>query len=276
MTTAPPDGAAPALPASGAASAGPVRLLRFDRAERGLHWANAALFGILMATAAVLYIGQLSALVGRREVVRQIHVWSGLLLPVPLLAALAGPWRRSVAADLAAFNRFDDEDRRWLRLALPRLRPGPTRPPRGDVRLHKFNPGQKLNAAFVGGAIVVMLATGSIMYWFGLFPLNWRTGATFVHDWTALAVGLVTIGHVRMATADPDALRSMVRGWVPAAWARHHRPRWYEAVTGQPAAPTPVATGGGGKPAAGPPSGQLVGGGGGEADGRSTGPALNG
>jgi formate dehydrogenase subunit gamma len=211
-------------------TAPPDRLPRFDPAERALHWANAVLFGVLIVTAAVLYVGQLSVLVGRRGLVRSVHVWSGLLLPVPLILALLGPWRRGVVADLVAFNRFDADDRRWLR----------SRGRDRTVRLHKFNPGQKLNAAFVGGAIVVMLATGSVMHWFSLFPLDWRTGATFVHDWTAFAIGLVVIGHLRMALGDRDALRSMARGWVPAAWARRGRPRWYEEVTGLPAGDEPT------------------------------------
>jgi len=201
------------------------RLPRFDRAERALHWANAALFGVLLATAALLYVGQLSALVGRRELVRQIHVVSGLLLPAPLFLALIGPWRRGLIADLRAFNRFDADDVRWLR----------SRGRDRSVRLHKFNPGQKLNAAFVAGAIGVMLATGSIMFWFGPFPLAWRTGATFVHDWTGIAVAVVVAGHIWMAVGDSDSLRSMVRGWVPAWWALSHRPRWYTEVTGLPA-----------------------------------------
>jgi len=206
---------------------GPTRrLARFDATERALHWANAALFGALLATAALLYIGQLSALVGRRDLVRQVHVVCGLLLPVPLILALAGPWRRGLVGDLRAFNRFDGDDRRWLR----------SRGRDTSVRLGKFNPGQKLNAAFVAGAIGVMLATGSIMFWFRPFPLAWRTGATFVHDWTAIAVGLVVAGHIWMAVGDGDSLRSMVRGWVPAWWAEIHRPRWYEQVTGLPAA----------------------------------------
>ena len=205
----------------------PARLPRFDRAERALHWVNAVLFLVLLATAAILYVGQLSALVGRRELVRQVHVWCGLVLPVPILLALAGPWRRGVVADLRAFNRWDADDRRWLR----------TRGRARDVRLGKFNPGQKLNAAFVGGTIGVMLITGSIMHWFGYFPTRWRTGATFVHDWTAFAVAAVVVGHVYMALGDFDALGGMVKGWVPARWARQHRPRWFEQVTGLPAGP---------------------------------------
>ncbi|MGI9021669.1 MAG: cytochrome b/b6 domain-containing protein [Acidimicrobiales bacterium] len=221
---------ATALSDAGPAEAPPPRrLLRFDRAERFLHWANAALFGVLLATAALLYIGQLSVIFGRRDLVRQVHVISGLLLPAPLVLALIGPWRRGVLADLRDFNRFDGDDRRWLR----------TRGRDASVRLRKFNPGQKLNAAFVAGAIGVFLVTGSIMFWFEPFPLDWRTGATFVHDWMALAMTLAIAGHIWMAVGDRDSLRAMVRGWVPESWARTHRPRWYEEVAGEkPASPT--------------------------------------
>ena len=52
-------------------------LLRFDRVERTLHWVNATLFGILMLTGAALYAGPISTLVGNREVVRTLHVYSG-------------------------------------------------------------------------------------------------------------------------------------------------------------------------------------------------------
>jgi formate dehydrogenase subunit gamma len=203
------------------------RLDRFDEAEQALHWVNAVLFGVLMVTAAILYIGQLSALVGRRELVRLVHVAAGLTLPFPLLATRLGPWREAFAADVRSLARFDDDDRRWLR-SLGRSR---------DVRMGKFHPGQKLNAAFTLGAIVVMLGTGSIMHWFTLFPVDWRTGATFVHDWLAVALAVVVAGHLRMALSDGDALRGMTRGWVPARWARRHRPKWYEQVTGQPAGP---------------------------------------
>ena len=97
-------------------------------------------------------------------------------------------------------------------------------------QLGKFNPGQKLNATFVAASIVVMLATGSIMHWFEPFSDDWRTGATFVHDWFALGIGLSAAGHIAFALADPDALRGMVRGWVPRAWAQAKRPRWYAEV----------------------------------------------
>lgn len=216
-----------------------ARLQRFDGAEMALHWVNAGLFAVLIATAALLYIGPLSALVGRRELVRYLHVVTGLALPFPILAARFGPWRRAFRADVRALARFDDDDRRWLRSA------GRDK----GVRMGKFHPGQKLNAAFTLGAVVVMLATGSVMHWFRYFPLDWRTGATFVHDWLALVLAVVIAGHVKMALADPDARRGMRQGWVPTIWARRHRPKWYEEMTGRSAGSGPN----GGPRRAGPP-----------------------
>ena len=211
VTTSPSEPAAPDRGGSG-------RLERFDTVERTLHWSNAVLFGVLMVTAAILYVGPLSALVGRRALVRQVHVVSGLALPVPLLGALAVPRRRArlLRADLRLLDRFDAEDRVWLR-SLGRRR---------GAGFGKFHPGQKLNAAFTLGAGLVLLGTGAILTWFEPFPLEWRTGATFVHDWTALAVYVAVTAHVMLAFSDPDSLRAMVRGWVPRSWARRHRPRW--------------------------------------------------
>jgi formate dehydrogenase subunit gamma len=108
------------------------------------------------------------------------------------------------------------------------------------VRLGKFNPGQKLNAAFTAGAIVVMLASGSVMRWFGPFPLAWRTGATFVHDWTFILLVVTITGHVMFATRDSDSLAGMTGGRVPTTWARSHHPRWFHEVTADTTATRPL------------------------------------
>jgi formate dehydrogenase subunit gamma len=196
-------------------------LLRFDRVERALHWTNAILFGVLMLTGAALYAGPISTLVGNRDVVRNLHVYAGLVLPLPLLVAIVGRRGARLRRDLGHLNRWSRDDARWFR-----------RSQRPHVRLGKFNPGQKLNAAFIAGAGAVLLATGSIMKWFDLFPLDWRTGATFVHDWFALLVWVAVLGHIVFAVRDGDALESMVTGTVPASWARRRAPLWYEELRG--------------------------------------------
>jgi formate dehydrogenase subunit gamma len=164
----------------------PPRLPRFALVERVLHWTSAVLFLVLIATAAVLYLAPLSALVGRRPLVRDVHVVAGLLLPVPWLVARYGPWSAPVRSDARRLGRFDAFDRRWIRSL--------GRDP--FAKLGKFHPLQKLNAAFTLGSIPVMLATGAVMRWFRWFPLEWRTGATFVHDWISIALFATVTIHI--------------------------------------------------------------------------------
>jgi formate dehydrogenase subunit gamma len=201
---------------SGQSLIGSRRIVRFDRVERATHWATAVLFVILMATALPLYFAQLAAVVGRRALLAEIHTWAGVALPIPLIVSLAGPWGSRLRRDVRRFNLWTKDEVRWMRsfgrhhLAKP----------------DKFNPGQKLNALFVAGAIVVMLGTGSILKWNNHFPLNWRTGATFVHDVLAAGVFIVIFGHIVMALTHRDALRSMFKGWVTESWARSHASGW--------------------------------------------------
>ena len=162
-----------------------------------------------MVTGASLYFAPLSTFVAHRHTVKTIHVYAGSAAAGPAAARAAVPGGRQLRRDLSRINRWTADDRRWW-----------SRRSRAKVQLGKFNPGQKLNAVFVGAAIVLMLATGSIMRWFEPFPDSIRTGATFVHDWTFIALVVVIVGHIMFALSDFDSLRSMVRGWVPEQWAR--------------------------------------------------------
>ncbi|MFE9727143.1 cytochrome b/b6 domain-containing protein [Streptomyces sp. NPDC005794] len=195
------------------------RLRRFTTAERWVHRTTAWLTLLCVATAACLYVPQLAELVGRRRLVVAVHEWSGLLVPVPLLAGLVS---RALRADLSRLNRFGPHDRQWLRAALRRDRTPGSRP------AGKFNAGQKLYASWIAGAVLVMLGTGLLMWFTGLTPLVWRTGATFVHDWLALAIGIVLAGHMAKALADPEARRGMRTGSVERLWARSEHPLWRE------------------------------------------------
>jgi formate dehydrogenase subunit gamma len=199
-------------------------VVRFDRAERAVHWLNAGLFLTLLATGMTLYVPPLSTLVGRREVVKDIHVWCGLALPLPLLLGYAGRWRDGLRRDVRRLARWSADDLRWWRSL--------GRDP--HVEMGKFHPGQKGNAIFVAGAIPVMLMTGSIMKWFDPFPDAWRTGATFVHDTLALTLLFLIGGHILKALAEPVALRAMLTGDVPRSWARIHRPRWDAELDAMP------------------------------------------
>jgi formate dehydrogenase subunit gamma len=197
-----------------------LRILRFDRVQRGAHWANAALFGVLMATAIPLYFGSLFGVVLQRHVIEMIHLWSGLALPLPIVLSLLGPWGHQMRHDLRRVNYWTRDEIRWL------MSMGKT-----PLRADKFNPGQKLNAIFIGASIVVLLATGSMLQWFRFFPVPWRTGATFVHDVFAWAVFVVVFGHIVMALTHRQLLKSIFPGWICETWARAHAANWFKEET---------------------------------------------
>jgi formate dehydrogenase subunit gamma len=175
-------------------------------------------------TAAVLYNGAIAVLVGHRHLVELVHVYSGFALPVPMLLGILSFAYR---ADLRRLGRFTPADRRWLRARNRRD---------GTITVGKFNAGQKLNASLACGSILVLLGTGVLMYFVGLAPLPWRSGATFVHDWFSLALGLLVVGHVAFALKDPQARRGMRTGSVPRWWARAEHAGWLHELDGPAAA----------------------------------------
>ena len=176
-------------------------ILRFDRTERVVHWVTATLVIVLMLTGAAMYAGPVSTLVGRRVLMRDIHVIAGLALPIPIVVAILA--RRSGAAlraDLRELNRSS----------------------------RKFNLGQRINASFLAAGGLVLLGTGIIMKWHDPFADDIRTGATFVHDWFAIGVWIAILGHLWFAMRDSEALRGMTKGSVSKHWARRTHPRWFE------------------------------------------------
>ena len=215
----------------------PDTVLRFSPGVRAVHWTVAALVVVLILTAAVLYNGSLSLAVGHRHAVELVHVYAGLALPAPFLLGLLS---RAFRADLGRLNRYVPADWSWLRSRSRRD---------GTIPVGKFNAGQKLNAALTAGSLVVLLGTGVLMYFTGLVRLPLRTGATFVHDWFALGLGLLVLGHIYFAVKDRQALRAMRTGRVSRAWARAEHAAWAAEIadgTGDLPGdyPTPLVSGG--------------------------------
>lgn len=192
-----------------------MTLRRFDVTTRAVHWTTALLTLGLLVTGTILYVGQLEAAIGRRALLASIHVWCGILLAVPLLVGVciqrAG---QGLRRDLRELSWWTRADKRWLRRAT-RQRPD-----------GKFNGGQKLATALFGGLLLAQLVTGALMHWNKPFSDDWRTGATFVHDWSYLALLVLVIGHIGRSLREPELLRSMTTGDVPVAWARRERPGW--------------------------------------------------
>jgi len=194
-----------------------VHVLRFDRVQRTAHWSNAVLYFVLMFTAIPLYFGSFFGVVLPRHLIEQIHLWSGLALPLPIIISLIGPWGNAMRRDVRRINYWTRDEIRWVQTL-----------GKSKLEADKFNPGQKMNAIFVGASILVMLVTGAMLQWFRFFPVSWRSGATFVHDVFAYLVFFVVIGHIVMALTHRDSLRSIFKGWVNEDWAQRHAEHWFK------------------------------------------------
>jgi formate dehydrogenase subunit gamma len=175
---------------------------RFSRTERTLHWVNAAFFLTLLGTGLVLWLPSLSVAVGRRPLVKDIHLWSGLAWVGALVAvALLGD-RRGLLRTARELERLDDG---------------------------RLNPGQKVNAVLNAAFTVLFFASG-LLLWFGERDTRFRFASTVVlHDAVTLGALALLVGHLYYAVINPatrHSLRGMTRGTVDERWARRHHGRW--------------------------------------------------
>ncbi len=190
-------------------------LPRFSRTERALHWVHASAFFVLLGSGTVLYLPSLAAAVGRRPLVKEVHLATALAWAVAIVAVVLLGDRRGLARTLRELDRFDEDDRRWLR---------GRRAPQG-----RFNAGQKLNAA-VTAAFALLFAVSGLLLWLGERDTRFRLGSTIVlHDVLALVSLALLVGHLYLAVLHPatrHALRGITLGSVREDWARAHHAKW--------------------------------------------------
>jgi len=192
---------------------------RFGRTERALHWTHATAFFVLLGTGLALWLPALSTIVGRRALVKDVHVWTAVAWAAALVLVVALGDRRALRAAWREIETIERDDRRWLTLR---------RAPQG-----RFNAGQKLNA-ITTAAFAILFAVSGAFLWLSARDARFRwEGPIVVHDTlTILSVFLVS-GHLYLAVIHPTtrhALRGMTRGDVREDWARKHHPKWVGAT----------------------------------------------
>jgi len=188
---------------------------RFSRTERAVHWVHASAFLVLLGSGLVLYLPSLATEIGRRPLVKDVHLFTALAWAIALLAVVALGDRRGFRATTRELDVFDADDRRWL---LGR-----------HVRQGRFNAGQKLNAALTA-AFAVLLAVSGVLLWLGERDTRFRLDSTIVlHDVVAYLSVALLAGHLYLAVIHPStrhALRGMTVGTVREDWAREHHAKW--------------------------------------------------
>jgi formate dehydrogenase subunit gamma len=210
------------------------RLRRFGRTERAAHWLLAAAFFVMLFTGLCLSVSAFAGILDR-PTAKAWHLWSAVALAAGLaLLVLLGD-RRALVRSAREIDRFDGDDGQWLRGAARRAMNGRPAPPQG-----RFNAGQKLNAALIGGLMLVMYVTG-VLLWYGERDTTYRfAGTVIVHDWATLILMLLVAGHLYLAVLHPatrHALRGMTIGDVDRDWAEQHHAKWVEDEDGTRADP---------------------------------------
>ena len=192
---------------------------RFTRSERALHWTLAAGFFALLASGLVLYVPELSIVVARRPLIKALHLYTGVGWLVALALVISVGDRKSLLATLRELDRFDEDDRRWLR--------------RRPSRAGRFNAGQKLNAALTA-AFTVLFAVSGLLLWYGERDTRFRFASTIVlHDGLMYVSLVLLVGHLYLAVIRPATrhfLRGIITGYVRLDWARRRHPRWTDGL----------------------------------------------
>jgi formate dehydrogenase subunit gamma len=195
------------------------RLPRFTRTERALHWTHATAFLVLLGSGLCLYLPSLAEAVGRRPLVKAVHIYTALAWIAALAAILIVGDRRSVRATIREIDGFDADDMAWLRRR---------RAPQG-----RLNAGQKLNAIFTVVFAVLFSVTGFFL-WYGERDTRFRFANTLlIHDWLMYASFFLFLGHLYLSVIHPatrHALNGITRGWVDEDWALRHHEKWAEAM----------------------------------------------
>jgi formate dehydrogenase subunit gamma len=193
---------------------------RFSRTERTLHWVHAAAFFVLLGSGLVLYMPSLSALVGRRPFVKDVHFDTGLawLLAIVLIVALGD--RRGLRRTLHELDVFDRDDQLWLR--------------RVDAPQGRFNAGQKLNSALTAAFALLFFVSG-VLLWYGERDNRFRFASTILlHDGLMYISLVLLVGHLYLSMIYPatrHAMRGITTGSVRRDWARQHHRKWVDQDT---------------------------------------------
>lgn len=196
----------------------PTRLIpRFGRTERALHWTHATAFFVLLGTGLILWFPTLSVWVGRRPLVKDLHLWTAVAWAVAVVVIISFGDRRRLLADWREIETIDPDDRRWLL--------------GGKAPQGRFNAGQKLSA-IITVAFALLFAASGVLLWLAIRDNDFRwDGPIVVHDTLTVFSLAFVLGHLYLAVIHPTtrhALRGMTRGDVREDWAREHHLKWLE------------------------------------------------
>jgi len=199
-------------------------ILRFRESERLLHWAIAIPFMVCWITGLILMlVYNPDPMRPYRIIFAAIHRVSGvslIFLPILVMFRKRGDFRVHLYNIKCAWL-WSLDDLKWLFLmGIAAINKKIVLPQQG-----KFNAAEKVNFILVMIGWIVFAVTGVMMVIKQTAWISW-----IVHVTVAFIVTPTMLGHIYMATVNPETRRGisgMLTGFVNRDWAKHHYARWY-------------------------------------------------
>ncbi len=204
----------------------PNDLQRYTASERANHWVTGICFILLALSGLALFhpaLFPLTMLFGGGVWTRILHPFVGVVM---MLFFVVMFFR------FQSLNRMTGTDWEWVKRAREMVN--------GDDHnmpiMGKYNGGQKLLFWFLGVAMVVLFASGIVIwraYFSASFPIGVVRIGALLHAVLAALMIIAIIVHVYAAIWVRGTIRAMLYGTVTRAWAKQHHRAWYRQVTGK-------------------------------------------
>lgn len=204
----------------------PVLVSRYRGFTRANHWVTALCMIVLLLSGFSFFhpsLYGLTALFGGGQNTRWLHPIVGIVLFFSFLLLFVQMWR---------LNLPRREDLDWSMKIGDVIKGNEEKLP----ELGKYNAGQKVVFWGMAGLIIVLIATG-IMIWEEYFPhlvsIPVRRIAVVLHALAAVGIILIFIVHVYAAIWTRGTIRAMTRGTVTGGWAYRHHRKWLRELAGR-------------------------------------------
>lgn len=209
----------------------PKMVKRFSIHFRIAHWAIAISFLMLYITGLPMYtqfFDWLYPVFGGPAGARQVHrIMAVVFISVPIYLLIFD--HRSLFHWLKQCFTWRSRDTKMVTAFPKEFFTGSTEVPKQDF----YNGGEKINSLLQMGMWVMLVSSGLVMWMPQYFSYGIISWAYPIHN---IGLGLaiaVVVGHIYLSVGHPNSRASisgMIKGEVPAEYARAHHGKWYDEI----------------------------------------------
>lgn len=212
------------------------RVERFNFVSRLTHWGHTVTFLLCLFTGLVLFldgVDWLAAIFGGYSGAGLIHRISAVFMTIFIVIFVIFNFRVLInwIKDILRFGKNDIIF--LMKFPLEFLGFHVDIPPQT-----KFNGGEKGNSIVTSTMVILLVISGYIMWFPGVFPAWLVLIAYPTHDLAMIIATVMVCMHAYLGSFHPGSGESfwgMWKGTVREDWAKHHHATWYEETYGEKA-----------------------------------------